>query len=493
MKILLIYPETPATFWSFRNALKFISKKSAEPPLGLLTIAAMLPQSWEKKLVDMNVSRLKDEQLQWADYIFLSGMNVHLTSFKKVVARCNELGKKVVAGGPLCTIDHDQIEGVDHFVLNEAEITLPMFLADLQNGTPKPIYQTSEFPDISRTPIPDWGLLDMKKYANMSIQYSRGCPFNCEFCSITTLNGHHPRTKSKQQFLGELEALYRNKWRGDVFIVDDNFIGNKRKLKTEILPGLIEWSREKNYPFGFNTEVSINLADDEELVELMVEAGFEAAFVGIETPNEDSLAECGKKQNQRRDLVASVKKLQRKGLIVSGGFIVGFDHDPPNIFKQQINFIQKSGIVTAMVGLLNAPSGSELFKRLKAENRLLKIISGDNMDGSMNFIPKMNYQKLLEGYKEILNTIYSQKEYYERVKTFLREYKLPSLKKVKISLQDIKALLKSLWILGLVEKGRRFFWKLLLYSLIRYPRKFPIAVTMAIYGFHFRRVVASLA
>ena len=306
------------------------------------------------------------------------------------------------------------------------------------------------------------------------------------------LNGHKPRTKSKEQFVGELESLYQEGWRGNVFIVDDNFIGNKRKLKNEILPAIIEWAKQRKYPFSFMTEVSINLADDEKLVELMVAAGFDAAFIGIETPNENSLAECGKSQNQQRDMVASVRKLQRSGLKVSGGFIVGFDNDPPNIFEQQINFIQKSGIVTAMVGLLNAPSGTKLFKRMQSENRLRNVMSGDNMDGSMNFIPKMSYQNLKEGYKKIITTIYSPKEYYKRVKTFLKEYHSPKGQKFKLTIRDISAFFKSLWILGFLEKGKRYYWKLLFYSLFNCPRKFALAVTMAIYGFHFRRIAETV-
>jgi len=492
MKILLIYPETPTTFWSFQNALKFVSKKSSEPPLGLLTVAAMLPEAWEKKLIDMNVSRLTDKAILWADYVFISGMNVHLKSLREVIKRCNQLGVKVVAGGPFCTTDYQKLEGVDHFVLNEAEITLPEFIQDLENGCPQPIYTSTEFPDISLTPIPLWDLLDQKKYASMSVQYSRGCPYNCEFCSITFLNGRTPRTKSKTQFIAELESLYQSGWRGSVFIVDDNFIGNKKKLKQEILPVLIEWSQTHKYPFSFTTEVSINLADDEELVKLMVQAGFEHTFVGIETPNDASLDECGKSQNRKRDLVDSVKKLQRCGLNVSGGFIVGFDHDPPTIFEQQIKFIQQSGIVTAMVGLLNAPSGTRLFQRLKKENRLLDIMSGDNMDGSMNFIPIMSPHKLKEGYKQILQTIYAPKAYYERVKTFLQEYQLPFKKPHRLTWCDFKAFIRSIWIIGILEKGKRFFWQLFFFSLFKCPEKFHLTITMSIYGFHFRRVVETL-
>lgn len=492
MKILLVYPETPTTFWSFHNALKFIAKKSSEPPLGLLTVAAMLPADWEQKLVDLNVSHLSDQQIGWADYVFLSGMNVHFKSMKEIIARCNRLGARVIAGGPLVTSEPDLFAGVDHFVLNEAEITLPEFLADLAAGKAKPVYQTREFPEISATPIPRWELLDMKKYASMSVQYSRGCPFDCEFCSITMLNGHKPRTKDASQFIAELDSLLEQGWRGGVFIVDDNFIGNKRKLKQEMLPVLVAWSRAHGYPFSFTTEASINLADDEELIQLMVQAGFSHTFIGIETVNEESLAECGKSQNQRRDLVASVKKLQRHGLVVSGGFIVGFDNDPPSIFEQQINFIQQSGIVTAMVGLLNAPTGTKLFRRLKAENRLLKTMSGDNMDGSMNFIPQMNSQKLVNGYKRILQTIYEPRAYYERVKTLLHEYHLPLKKPFKITWRDIFAFVRSVVLIGLLDSGKRYYWRLVFLSLFRYPQKFHLAITMAIYGFHFRRVVATL-
>ena len=490
MKILLVYPETPTSFWSFTEALKFVSKKSPEPPLGLITVAALLPKDWEKKLIDMNVSDLKDEHISWADYVFLSGMNIHIKSFKELIRKCNTLGTKVVAGGPLATTQYKDFLGVDHFILNEAEITLPLFLEDLKNGNPEPVYSSDEYPDITISPKPMWELLDIKKYASLSLQYSRGCPYDCEFCSITMLNGRKPRTKTYEQFIGELETIYRLGWRGPVSIVDDNFIGNKRKLKEEVLPGLINWSKQKKYPFNFITEVSINLADDEQLMDMMIEAGFNSIFVGIETPNDESLAECGKAQNLKRDLVASVKKLQKRGFIVSGGFIVGFDNDSPKVFEEQISFIQKSGIVSAMVGLLNAPTGTKLFRRMKSENRLLSIFGGDNMDGSMNFIPRMNYGELISGYSKIIKTIYSQKEYFYRLKHFLQNYKMPAWNSNKIRLTEVKAFLRLLWLLGTVEKGRKYFWKLLVISLFKYPQKFSLAMTMAVYGYHFRKIAA---
>jgi len=490
MNILLVYPETPFTFHSYKDALKFISKKSAEPPLGLLTVASLLPGEWNKRLVDMNVISLKDKDILWADYVFLSGMNIHRDSFERVVKRCNHLETKVVAGGPLVTTEQKSILGVDHFILNEAEATLPGFIDDLKDGHPKGVYASPDYPDITSTPVPMWELLDFDSYASMSVQYSRGCPFNCEFCSITMLNGRKPRTKDSGQFVRELEALYEAGWRGGVFIVDDNFIGNRAKLKSELLPALIEWGGTKKHPFSYSTEVSINLVDDEELVELMVAAGFTSTFIGIETPNQESLMECGKSQNLERDLLDSVKKLQRKGLMVSAGFIVGFDHDPPDIFERQIRFIQKSGIVSAMVGLLNVPTGTRLFKRMKSEKRLLSTTSGNNMDGSLNFIPKIKYQKLGKGYKKILDSIYSQKGYYERVKIFLKEYQPRVTRIKKIKPGDIIALWKAIWKLGVVERGKRYFWKLFFLSLFKYPKKFATSITLAVYGYHFRRIIA---
>ena len=496
MKILLVYPQYPDTFWSFKYALGFISKKAAYPPLGALTVAAMLPDEWEKKLVDMNTTVLRDEDLKWADYVFISAMDIQRDSVKEVVTRCKKFGVKTVGGGPLFTIGYDEFDEIDYFVLKEAEITLAPFLRDLEKGQLKRIYTCDERPDISQTPIPAWPLVDMKKYSSMNLQYSRGCPFDCEFCDIVILNGHAPRTKTKAQILMELDALYRRGWRGSVFIVDDNFIGNKRKLKAEVLPAIIAWMKERKYPFSFTTEASINLADDDELMQLMVEAGFNRVFIGIETPNEEGLVECNKQQNRNRDLVASVKTVQNHGLEVQGGFIVGFDSDPVSIFKSQISFIQRSGIVTAMVGLLNAPRGTRLYHRLKKENRLLKDISGDNTDCSLNFIPKMHPETLIDGYKHILDTIYSPKQFYERVRIFLKEYRPQKRDRVfKIQfhhIKDIKVFMKSIWLLGIKEKGARYYWKLFLSTLFKHPRSFPLSIRLAVYGFHFRKVAEKI-
>lgn len=491
MNILLVSPETPVTFYSFKHALMFLNKTVSQP-LGLLTVASMLPEDWNTRLIDLNIHSLLDSDLEWADYVFLSGMDVQRESFKEVIESCNQAGVKVVAGGPMVTFEYEEFPGVDHFILNEAEITLPEFIGDIEKGATKRVYRTSEFPDISSTPIPKWDLLEIKKYHTMNIQYSRGCPYNCEFCSITALNGRKVRTKSREQFIAELESLLDHGWKGSVFVVDDNFIGNRKKLKEDILPAMIEWSRNNNYPFKFCTEASINLADDDELLRQMVEAGFDSVFVGIETPNSNSLSECDKRQNLKRDMLESVRKLQRNGLMVIAGFIVGFDSDPPSIFEEQASFIQKSGIVSAMVGILNAPYGSRLFKRLTREGRIRKSSSGDNTDGSTNIIPRMNYQKLVQGYKDLLNSLYSDKSYYERIKTFLREYKPSRKARTPFRFGHIPAFSKLLWKLGIATRGKRYFWKLLFLGLFRYPRAFPTVLTLAAYGFHFRKVINSI-
>jgi radical SAM superfamily enzyme YgiQ (UPF0313 family) len=489
MKILFVYPKYPDSFWSFKYALKFISKKASFPPLSLLTVAAMLPAEWDKKLVDMNTGRLGDKDIRQADYVFISAMDIQGDSAKEVIKRCNDAGKKVVAGGPFFTTQYKDISGVDHFVLDEGEVTIPLFLKDLENGCPKPIYTSDHKPDMSLTPLPMWSLINKKHYSSMNIQYSRGCPFNCEFCEIVSLYGRVPRTKTTQQMIAELDTLYTEGWRGGVFVVDDNFIGNKNKLKAEVLPAVIEWMKAHKYPFALSTEASINLADDEELMDLMSKAGFNQVFIGVETPNAESLAECDKSQNEKRDMVASIKKVQNHGMEVQGGFIIGFDNDPLTIFNNQINFIQKSGIVTAMVGLLNAPRGSRLYQRLKGENRLREDFTGDNTHCSMNFTPKIQLETLIQGYKHVMDTIYSPKFFNERIKTFLKEYRpVKPLNKVRPNFSQVQALFRTVWTLGVVDKGRKYYWKLFFSTLFRKPRNFPLAISLSVYGYHFRKV-----
>jgi radical SAM superfamily enzyme YgiQ (UPF0313 family) len=489
MKALLVYPEYPETFWSLRHALKFVSKKAAFPPLGLLTVASMLPSSWDLKLVDMNVDPLSEKDLQSVDYVLISAMDIQRESVLEVLELCRRNGTKTIAGGPLFTTSYGDFDDIDHLIIGEAEATLKTFLDDLGNGKANHMYSPEGFPDLSRTPIPAWDLIDMRKYSSMNVQYSRGCPFDCEFCDIVLLNGRVPRTKTTSQLLLEMDTLYEKGWRGGVFIVDDNFIGSKSKLKQDTLPAICRWMEDREYPFSLNTEVSIDLSDDEELMKLMAEANFSTVFVGIETTSEDSLAECGKFQNRNRDMLDSVKKIQKSGMQVQGGFIVGFDSDLPSVFEDLIGFIQESGIVTAMVGLLTAPTGTRLFKRLKSENRIVSDFSGNNTGSLTNFVPKMGFGNLVEGYHKILNSIYSDRSYYKRVKTFLKSYRPVLSRRVRPASENLKAFFRSIWVLGIKERGRSYYWKLLLWTLLRRPRLFPLSVELAIYGFHFRKAL----
>ena len=489
MNVLLIYPKCPDSFWSFSHALKFISKKAAVPPLGLITVSAMLPPTWNKRLVDMNICALKASDIQWADSVFISAMYIQKESVNKVIAECKKWNRKIVAGGPLFTQEYANYPEIDHFVLNEAEITLPLFLADLKAGQPKRLYTTTEYADLTQTPVPDFHLLSVKDYAFMNIQVTRGCPFACNFCEITSLLGHAVRMKSTSQIIQELDVLYHTiKWRGPVSIVDDNFIGNKSEIKNNLLPAMKKWMQMHKFPFSFNIESSINLADDEELMSMLVDAGFSSTFIGIETPEEKSLSYCNKIQNKNRDLLGSVKKIQNAGIQVSGGFIVGFDSDTPTVFQRQIDFIQQSGIVSAMVGLLNAPKNTKLYRQLEAENRLTTDATGNNTDSSMNFIPIMDYNELVEGYKKIIHHIYSTRPYYKRVRRLLLNYNRLCKGQTKINFSLLMAFLKTIFIIGFLNKGRSEYWKLIFWTLYNRPKSMVDAITYTVYGYHFRAV-----
>lgn len=488
MKVLLVYPKCPDSFWSFTHALKFISKKAAVPPLGIITVSAMLPSTWEKRLVDLNISPLQESDMQWADYIFISAMYIQKESVNKVIVESKKWNKKIVAGGPLFTQEYANYPDVDYFILNEAEITMPLFLADLNKGQTQRIYKTDKYADLSQTPVPDFQLLSVKDYATMNIQVSRGCPYSCDFCEITTLLGHKVRMKNPQQIIGELEKIYNLNWRGAISIVDDNFIGNIREIKNNLLPEMKKWMQSHKYPFSFSIQSSINLADDKVLMSQLIDAGFNAAFIGIETPDEISLKACNKVQNKNRDLIKSVKKIQQAGIQVSGGFIVGFDSDTLTVFQRQIDFIQESGIVAAMVGLLNAPKNTKLYHQLEAENRLTTESTGNNTDSSMNFIPKMDYNELQEGYKKIIHGIYSAKPYYKRVRQLLLNYNRMVKSQTNLRFSLLMGFLKSVYVIGLLNKGRAEYWKFLIWTLFNRPKLMVEAITYSVYGYHFRTV-----
>ncbi len=485
----MVYPDLPDTYWGFKYSLRFIGKKSGYPPLGLLTVAALMPDGYEIKLIDMNVEKLNDKDIKEADMIFISAMIVQNESMKKVIDRCRVFGKIIVAGGPYPTNSYKSIEGVDHFVLNEAEITLPLFLKDFENGTAEKIYTSDIKPDITKTPVPRFDLVDMRKYSAMILQYSRGCPFTCEFCDIIELFGRVPRTKLPGQFLTELEKIYNTGHRGSVFIVDDNFIGNKSHVKI-LLKEVIKWQKERRFPFFFYTEASINLSSDEELMDLMVEAGFNMVFVGIETPVEESLVLTKKSQNTKIELLESVRTIQNKGLEVSAGFIIGFDNDPVNIFELQSKFIRESGISMAMVGLLTALPKTQLFKRLEAENRILNESSGNNtFDLQVNFVPKMSPDLMIEGYKKVISEIYTPEEYFKRCRLLINNlpnnYRFgPDTPSVSELARGGMAFIVSLFKQTFSGYGQHYLG-FLGYVVLHKIRLFPKAVQLAILGYHF--------
>lgn len=487
MNALLIYPECPVSFWSYTHATRFLGRRAVVPPLGLLTVAALLPEAWDKRLVDLNVREWSDADLAWADIVFVGGMIVQRDAMRRVIERCKAAGKRVVAGGPLFLGEHALYREVDHFVLNEAELTLPLFLADLEAGTTKQMYRTREFADLTQSPVPLWRLADLRKYVYVGVQFSRGCPFDCDFCDITATLGRRPRVKTGRQVIAELDALERSGWTGPVFFVDDNLIGNKPALRDDLLPALIE-RRRTHGPIQLNTQASINLADDPPLTEQMVAAGFDTVFVGIETPSADALQECGKRQNRKRDLVHDVRLLQRAGLEVQGGFIVGFDADEPTIFQRMVSFVEQSGIVTAMVGILQAPPRTRLAQRLSVLGRLVGPSTGDNTDGTTNISPAMGVETIRKGYAWMLRQLYAPKPYYKRVRVLMRELSRRNTSQRRPTLRHVRAALRSAVWLGILERGRLEYWKLLLWLIPRGPSGWADGVRLALIGHHYRRI-----
>ncbi|KAB2841042.1 MAG: B12-binding domain-containing radical SAM protein, partial [Melioribacteraceae bacterium] len=451
MNILLLYPKMTDTFWSMSHLLKVIGKKGSYPPLGLLTVASLLPPDWNKKLIDLNTCFLNDKDLAWADFVFISAMNVQSVSAREVIAKCKLHGVKTVCGGPLFTHEYESFPQVDHFVLNEAEITLPLFLDDLKSNKLQKIYKTEKFANVFESPLPQWELIDIENYAYSIVQYSRGCPYLCDFCDVTTLFGRIPRVKTPVQIIKELNAILRAGNSDMILFADDNLIGNKNVLKKELLPELITWRSENQFAPGFATQVTINLADDEELMRLMLEAGFRHIFIGIETPEEESLIASRKKQNTKRELLENIKLLQANGFIVTGGFIIGFDTDTPSVFDNQIKFISESNIVIATINLLKAPPGTELYTRMKKEKRLVdKFDFDENMS---NILFKMDAEAINRGYRQVLKDVYSPEKVYERAKKFLNYYsaaKVSNPIKRRISWNDYLILLRIMIFVGLL-------------------------------------------
>jgi radical SAM superfamily enzyme YgiQ (UPF0313 family) len=496
---LLVYPAFATSFWSFKFALQYLGKKSSMPPLGLLTLANMFPHNYNLRLVDMNVRPLTDDDLQWADLVCTSTMIVQRTSLEHVITRAKRAGKPVVAGGPHPTSYWEDIEDVDYFLLGEVEATFPDFLHDLEHGTAQHLYVPREKPAITQTPLPRYDLITMRDYGSMLLQFSRGCPFDCEFCDITKLYGRVPRTKTPEQMLAEFDLLYRLGWRGSLFLVDDNFIGNRRDA-LRLLRALIPWQRDRHYPFNLYTEASMNLVEYDELMEAMVQAGFTSVFVGIETPTPAALIATKKKQNVRKDdpeyALHAVHTLQAKGFEVMGGFILGLDGETPEVFDLHIEFIQHAAIAMAMEGLLTVLKGTDLYHRMAREGRLRGDTTGNNLDTQLNFVPEMPEEVLKAGYKRVLNTIYDRRleQYFARCWTLVqrldrRRAPTPMATPLRLSemLRFAGASLRQL----LSHQGPAYL-RFLSRVLTQHPAMLREAVTLAAKGYHLQKITEQI-
>ncbi len=486
--ILLVYPAVPPnTYWSFHYALKLVGRKSAMPPLGLITLASYIPAGYNLKLVDLNIEPLPDEDLYWADMVFLTGMLVQEESFLQVAGRAKRLGKTVVAGGPYATGRQGRIDNVDHCVLGEAENQMDGFFRDLESGRLKQLYRSLSRPRLSSPRVPRFDLLKLKAYASMSIQYSRGCPFRCEFCDIWQLYGNRPRLKPAASILAELDCLYSLGWRGAVFVVDDNFIGNRRQVKADLLPALVRWQEKHGRPFQFFTEASINLARDEELMAAMSQAGFNEVFIGIETPEPASLREIGKTHNLKNDLGLSVARIQSHGIEVMAGFIIGFDSDSESVFESQIDFIMQNAIVKAMVGMLIALPGTILYRRLAEQNRILGDASGNNTHlVKTNFRTRLPLPVLKAGYLKVLDRLYDLRlaNYFTRCRLLLDRIGNREMYTRKVTWSELPILFRSLARQPFTSYGWNYL-RFLGHTLLRYPDLFPEAVKLAVQGHHF--------
>ena len=483
MRALLVQGRSAQTYWSYDHSLPYIGKAAALPPLGLITLAALLPKSWDLRLVDLNAGALSAAELDWADVVLVSGMLAQADSMREVLARARRRGRRTVIGGPAATSAPGDFPDADHVFQGEAEGRLELLVRTLEAPGPDAPRllspEDSVRPPMSASPIPRFDLLGIPRYASLSVQYSRGCPFHCEFCDIVELFGHVPRVKSPDQVVAELDALHRAGGRGSLFFVDDNFIGNRREV-ARLLPRIAAWQEANGRPFDLYTEASVDLAGEPALVEAMITAGFTGVFLGIETPSEESLAAAGKRQNLRMDPATAVARLTAAGFEVFAGFIIGFDTDGPDIFDRQIEFISRQPIPRAMIGLLNAAPNTALWRRLEREGRLRSTGLGDQFHRP-NFEPAMDEAALLAGYRRVLAAVYSDEAYYRRCQLHIEQ---ASIRSAPTSAPAFRALLRAIVGIGLLGPRRRHFWKLLARSIARGPHAFVRAVTLAVLGEH---------
>jgi radical SAM superfamily enzyme YgiQ (UPF0313 family) len=498
IKVLMVWPRFPPSFWGFDAVMDLTSEESTTPPLGLLTIAALCPKNWKLRLVDRSFEELLDSDILWADLVMVSGMHVQKDDIRETLLRARVLGKRTMIGGPYASSEPQVLLRVaDHVVVGEPDEVFDRIAMDLEQGLAKPLYVINDKPDIGKTPVPRFDLLKITKYISMVVQFSRGCPFQCEFCDIITLYGRKPRTKSPHQLLAELDSLFELGWRNQVFIVDDNFIGNHKRA-LELAQNLEEWQKAHDYPFLFYTEASIDLAQRPELIAAMVKANFHFVFIGIESPSEQSLAETKKYQNLRRDQMDSIRFIRNQGLWVSGGFIIGFDSDTEDIFERQRDFVERAAIPWALIGFLQAPATTPLRDRMLKQGRLLAEKSaGINLEPP-NFRTLLPLPVLLQGMRQTLVSLYSPSAFYNRAYRSLLQWETREEQKATpypLSLV-LGVLVRSIFRQGILSSYRREYWKFLLQILTRWsrnPPKLSMGIGLLLSGHHFIKYALDVA
>jgi radical SAM superfamily enzyme YgiQ (UPF0313 family) len=466
MNVLLIYPRFPKSFWSFEKTIELLGRKAMLPPLGLVTVAAILPQEWNYKLVDINVREITESEWDWAELVVCSAMIVQKEDLLAKISEAKLRGKKVAVGGPYPTALPQEVAQADYLILDEGELTIPLFVAAIQNGEPSGTFRApnGERPDVTITPVPRFDLLEFDAYAEMSVQFSRGCPFQCEFCDIIVLYGRKPRTKTPAQLLKELDYLYELGWRRSIFMVDDNFIGNKRNVKL-FLEALLPWMVEHKYPFSFATEASVDLANDQELMDSMVKCNFGAVFLGIETPDEESLALTQKHQNTRSSLSEAVNRITKSGIRVMAGFIIGFDGEKKGAGQRIVKFVEQTDIPTALFSMLQALPDTALWHRLEKEGRLRGKSANINQTTLMNYVPTRPLEEIAYEYMDAFDELYEPSKFLDRAyRHFLTlgQATYPDKgkgRKKPLNWIVIRAFLTICWRQGAVRSTRWQFWR----------------------------------